>query len=193
MVRIISLIAMMLLLSGCGGTRFSDRNASGYRQLEQEQCVPYARRVSGIPLRGDAWTWWDQAAGVYMRGSLPAPGAVLVLAKTNRLRSGHLAVVTELLGPRDINVTHANWGNDYMSRRIIYESMRAQDVSSANDWSSIRFWNREVDAFGFPYPAYGFIYNAQAPPAPIMMPAAIPGPIVQTPMRQPRPRMMPIY
>jgi hypothetical protein len=27
------------------------------------QCVPYARQVSGIQIYGDAWTWWDQAAG----------------------------------------------------------------------------------------------------------------------------------
>lgn len=158
--RLAIICAVVLLLPACAVTRFSDGNASGYRQMEREQCVPYARRASGIQIRGDAHTWWDKAAGVYARGRYPAPGAILVLSQTNRLRSGHLAVVTQLLGPRDINVTHTNWGDDWASRRIVYESMRAQDVSPANDWSSIRFWNREVDRFGSPYKAQGFIYNA---------------------------------
>ncbi len=26
-------------------------------------CVPYARAVSGISLRGNAWTWWQGAKG----------------------------------------------------------------------------------------------------------------------------------
>jgi hypothetical protein len=38
------------------------------------QCVPYARQVSGIDLRGDAWTWWGNAAGRYERGKKPAAG-----------------------------------------------------------------------------------------------------------------------
>jgi len=153
-------LIISLILSGCSTlTHFSNENASGYRQLNREECVPYARRVSGIQIRGDAWTWWDKASGVYMRGQQPAPGAVLVLAKTNRLRYGHLAVVTNQVGPRDIFVTHTNWGDDMISRRVTYESLRVQDVSQTNDWSSVRFWNNEVEKFGFPYPAYGFIYN----------------------------------
>src|SRR6195256_6966216 len=43
------------------------------------QCVPYARAHSAIKIYGDAYTWWDQAAGKYPRGTLPEPGAVLVL------------------------------------------------------------------------------------------------------------------
>jgi len=129
--------------------------------VNRQECVPYARKVSGIQLRGNADTWWDKANGFYARGRYPAPGALLVLAKTNRLRSGHLAVVKQVLAPRDITVTHTNWGNDMLSRRIVYESMRVQDVSPMNDWSSVRFWNREENVFGFPYPVQGFIYNRQ--------------------------------
>jgi hypothetical protein len=150
-------LCMVLVLSGCA-TRFSDQNASGYRQLDREECVPYARNVSGIQLRGNANTWWDKASGVYQRGALPAPGALLVLTPTSKLPSGHLAVVKDLVGPREINVTHTNWGNDWMSRRIVYESMRVQDASPMNDWTSVRFWNREANVFGFPYPVQGFIY-----------------------------------
>jgi hypothetical protein len=76
-----------------------------------QECVPYARQVSGIQLYGDAWTWWDgAAAGRYQRGETPQPGAVLVLRKTPSLFHGHVAVVTNLIGPREILVTHANWG-----------------------------------------------------------------------------------
>jgi hypothetical protein len=158
----IILLPLIVWLSGCSTvTRFSNPNASGYRQIEREECVPYARRVSGIQLRGDAYTWWDKAAGIYMRGAQPMPGAILVLSKTNRLRHGHLAVVTNLITPREITVTHTNWGNDWMSRRVTYESLRVQDVSMANDWSSVRFWNNEENVFGFPYQVSGFIYNVR--------------------------------
>ena len=43
------------------------------------QCVPYAREHSEIKITGDAWTWWDKAAGKYERGANPATGAVMVL------------------------------------------------------------------------------------------------------------------
>ena len=41
------------------------------------QCAPFARMISGISIRGNANTWWSQAAGRYLRGSLPKVGAVL--------------------------------------------------------------------------------------------------------------------
>ncbi len=145
-----------VLLSGCA---FSDANSDGYMKLKREECVPYARRVSDIQLYGDAHTWWNKAQGVYMRGNVPAPGAVLVLAKTSRLPRGHLAVVVDTIAPREIRVTHTNWGDDFMSRRLTYERVTIEDVSAANDWTSIRFWNHDHKAFGFPYKAYGFIYN----------------------------------
>lgn len=159
-VRLLIFIPLILTLAGCASfTRFSNPNASGYRQLEQIQCVPYARKISGINLRGDAYTWWDKADGIYQRGYRPATGAVLVLARTNKLRSGHLAVVKNILSTNEIMVTHANWGNSWASRRVIYETMRVQDVSPDNNWSSVRFWNNEANMFGFPYPVQGFIYN----------------------------------
>ena len=74
------------------------------------------------------------------------------------MRSGHVAVVNSLLDTRYINVTHTNWGGDKKSRSIVYTSMLAEDVSTTNDWSKVRFWNNELNVFGFPYEAYGFIY-----------------------------------
>ncbi len=71
---------------------------------------------------------------------------------------GHLAVVKKVINSRQINVTHSNWGNDPKSRRILYHSMRVEDISPANDWTRLRFWNDEDAVFGFPYAANGFIY-----------------------------------
>lgn len=122
------------------------------------QCVPYAREKSGVQIRGDAHQWWDRATPQYARGQAPCPGAVLVLSRTPKMTSGHVAVVTEVLGPRQINVTHSNWGNDRYSRRVIYDFMRVEDVSRNNDWTSVRFWNPDKNVFGFPYAAHGFIY-----------------------------------
>lgn len=118
------------------------------------QCVPYARSRSGIGIRGDAHTWWGNAAGQFARGKMPAPGAVLVLRKTDRLRRGHVAVVTRVTSPREIRVDHANWQPD-----AVITGMAAIDVSPANDWSEVRFWNKDARKWGRIYPAAGFIYN----------------------------------
>jgi hypothetical protein len=121
------------------------------------QCASFVREIVGIPLHGDAWTWWDQAAGRYPRGSAPTEGAVLVLRQTEQLHYGHVAIVRHIVGPREITVTHADWGGDDSSRRLIYDSMPVFDVSAHNDWSELRFWNASAQAFGHVYPAYGFI------------------------------------
>lgn len=153
-----SLPLLFLLVSCAGPERFDHPFAAGHTSSDIESCVPYARRVSGIMLYGDANSWWEGARERYRRGRKPSVGAVLVLKRTSRMRSGHVAVVKDILGPRQINVTHSNWGNNDSSRHIVYESMLAEDVSPGNDWSHIRFWNDAQGVMGFPYAAYGFIY-----------------------------------
>jgi hypothetical protein len=123
------------------------------------QCVTYARQVSGIDIMGDAWSWWDGASGKYDRGHQPRFMSVLVLSRTQRLKLGHLAVVMDIQGPRLIRVTHANFGGDPVSRRVIYDSMPVADVSPDNDWSLVRFWNYQAQTWGILYPAYGFVYS----------------------------------
>ena len=120
------------------------------------QCVPYARQVSGIDLRGDAWTWWSQAAGRYERGKKPRPGAVLVFRKTRALPRGHLSVVTRIVDAREILITHANWSSTSDTRGQVATDVRVIDVSPGNDWSELRVWNGSD--FGKAYPAAGFIY-----------------------------------
>jgi len=123
------------------------------------QCVPFARAVSGIPLYGDAWTWWDSAAlRHFPRGHVPAVGSVLVLRKSAQLPEGHVAVVAQLQDSRHLLVTHANWGYEGDTRGLIHERMPVMDVSPANDWSAIRLMNKH-GIFGRVYAAYGFIYQ----------------------------------
>lgn len=125
------------------------------------ECVPYARAVTGLEIRGDAWSWWDQAAARYGRGAVPVPYAVLVLTRGVRLDYGHVAVVRRVLDRRRIRVDHANWRND---RRIVTD-MTVVDVSAANDWTEVRFWNQAAEQWGNVYIAKGFIYPPGVAPA----------------------------
>ena len=122
------------------------------------QCVPYARRISRIAIRGDAWTWWRTAEGRYRKNSKPAVGAVLALKRTWRLRLGHVAVVTKILNHREIVVEHANW----LNRGDIHKSTPVRDVSKANDWSVVQVWYTPGKRYGArTYPAHGFIHSGQ--------------------------------
>ena len=122
------------------------------------QCVPYARAVSGISIRGDAWTWWHTAKGRYRRGAMPMVGAVLVLKRTRRLRLGHIAVVRRIIGEREILVDQANW----LNRGRIHLAIPVRDVSAGNDWSAVRVWFVPGGGYGAgTYPAQGFIYPSR--------------------------------
>ena len=119
------------------------------------QCVPFARELSGVPIRGDAWTWWPAAEDRFQRGQTPEIGSVLVLKRTDHLRRGHLAVVTQVVAPREVLIDHANWLNQGM----IHKNAPLIDVSPANDWSEVRFWYIPGNHLGGrTYPAHGFIH-----------------------------------
>ncbi len=126
-----------------------------HRGKRSLQCVPYARDLSAISIRGDAWTWWRSAKGRYARGHKPETGAVLVLSKTKRLRYGHLAVVAEVLNDREVLVHQANW----LNRGRIHRYTPVVDVSPNNDWSSVRVWYTPGQKYGKrAYRVSGFIY-----------------------------------
>jgi len=130
-----------------------------YPISNQLQCVPHARDISGIQIRGDAHTWWDQAVDAgYKRSQKPKKGAVFVLAKTSRLRSGHLSVVKRIIDNRTIEVEHVNWGGSMEDRCIVYRYMPVQDISKNNDWTLVRFWNYPSKTYGSLYKGSGFIY-----------------------------------
>ena len=155
---------LALGLEGCA-TRVMDYDESpmprehGQTTVENDthnplQCVPYAREHSGVRIYGDAYTWWDKAAGKYPRGTLPEAGAVMVLHNYAGPNHGHVAVVREVTDAREIRVDHANWLND----GSIYLDDPVQDVSRDNDWSVVRVFNLKAGAWGARlYPVQGFI------------------------------------
>jgi surface antigen len=129
-------------------------------QARYLQCVPFAREVSGIDIRGNANTWWGQAAGRYDRGTSPQVGAVMAFKATRAMPVGHVAMVSRIVSDREVLLTHANWSR----RGGIERDVRAVDVSVAGDWSEVRVWFAGVGDLGTSsYPLAGFIYAGKAP------------------------------
>lgn len=158
--RIALRLAVVLLagaVSACAG--------SGGRQLASSgtsypgiNCAPFARELSGIALYGDAASWWEQADGRYVRASRPALGSALVFQREPRLASGHVSVVSRILGARQVQVTQANW-----VAGVLDVDQLVVDVSERNDWTEVRVWWPPIGQLGsHPYPTYGFIL----PPTP---------------------------
>lgn len=122
------------------------------------QCVPFARRESGVELYGDASTWWRQASGRYETASTPSEGAVLVMHGYASDSRGHVAVITSVVSPRLVIVDHANW----LNAGEITRDVPVQDVSEAGDWSEVRVWHVPGGHWGGrTYRVQGFI----SPPA----------------------------
>lgn len=127
------------------------------------ECVPFARQMSGIQIRGNAWTWWDQAQGVYQQGSRPRVGAVLVFRPHGPMKLGHVAVVSRIVSDRILMITHANWSRIGGVRGQIERDVTLVDVSPDNDWSEVRVWWHDGKGLGGSiYPVYGFIYGRSA-------------------------------
>lgn len=122
-------------------------------QGQRVWCVPFARDLSGIDLRGNAGTWWNAAHGVYARGKEPQVGAVMVFSAGRGLRVGHLAVVSEVVNGREIRIDHANWERNRVTLR-----QRVVDVSPRNDWSMVRV-ESVPGTLGRTYAISGFVYN----------------------------------
>jgi len=121
-------------------------------------CVPYARMASGIVVSGNAWQWWDNAAGLYARGSRPEPGGVLSFRANRAMPMGHVAVVSHVIGAREILINHANWPSGG-GRGGVSQNVSVVDVSEANDWSAVRVELGHAGEFGSIYPTHGFIYD----------------------------------
>lgn len=155
MARLLCSILLLLALAACGsrspdaGPRAGDY-IGGSVPLD---CAPFARALSGIRLSGAAADWWPQADGRYARGDSPSIGSVLVLRRSGRLPSGHVAVVSQVRGGRQILVTQANWVHHRVS-----QDQPVVDISAENDWSMVRVWWPPTGEMGVTdYPAYGFI------------------------------------
>jgi len=137
------------------------------------QCVPFARLMSGIQIFGDAWTWWSQAAGRYATGYVPKTGAVLCFRPNGKMRLGHVAVVSQVLTDRVIQITHANWSLIDGDRGHVERNVTVVDVSPRGDWSLVKVWNDPSRNLGSTtYPTYGFIYQDPAAAATAKIAAA---------------------
>ncbi|MGC8475740.1 MAG: CHAP domain-containing protein [Acetobacteraceae bacterium] len=161
----LTVLMLAALLAGCaGGQRATQgRYIGGPVHLA---CVPYARALSGLPLRGDASTWWRQAAGHYPRLDHPRPGSVLVFRPTARLPRGHVAVVTQVLGRRRILIDDANW----VPHRVTADQP-VIDVSPDNSWRLVRvYWPPAREMGVHVYPVLGFILPRD-PAAPAVLQA----------------------
>jgi len=119
-------------------------------------CVAYARDVTGVHLDGNAAAWWPHAQGRYERGHKPEVGAILVFKPFGRMHVGHVAVVSRVIGSREVLVDQANW-----VRGRVTKAMSVVDASPLNDWSSVKV--QFGDTHGRDNPTYGFIYPATLP------------------------------
>lgn len=115
-------------------------------------CVPYARNLSGIEIRGNAKDWWAKAHNNYERGSEPVVGSVMSFRATRGMSLGHVAVVSDVISEREVIVNHANWNRNRVSLK-----MGVKDVSKNNDWTLVRV-ESNPGQYGKPYPVNGFIY-----------------------------------
>lgn len=141
-----------------------DRNDE-FASLPYIQCVPYARDVSGIQIRGDAHTWWDQAAGQYARGHRPRVGAVMSFRPYGAMELGHVAAISKVIDDRTVLLRHANWSLINGRRGQLEDNVRAVDVSPAGDWSEVRVWFAPLGGLGTTHwPVNGFIYNQKPKP-----------------------------
>lgn len=177
--RLLLICAIMGLLGACSTTMSSksapaglkleepgidpDRQQMAFVEVNQKKargervwCVPYARTLSGVELRGNAGTWWNAAKGVYERGHDPAEGAVMVFSSTRKLPMGHVAVVSDVVSDREVLINHANW-----KRNQVSPAMKVIDVSDKGDWSAVKV-ESQPGAYGRVYPISGFVYPAPA-------------------------------
>jgi surface antigen len=116
-------------------------------------CVPFARAVTGVDIRGNAKTWWHQAEGRYARGQEPEVGAVMAFAASRAMPKGHVAVVSKVLSEREVLVDQANW-----ERNQITLDTLVVDVSDKGDWSRVKVAST-TGVLGRVNPVNGFIYN----------------------------------
>lgn len=162
--RAVIAIGLVVLLSACApGTNDADLDPERQRMALQEVskkqargqrvwCVPYARNLSGIDIRGNAKDWWGKARNSFARGSEPVVGAVMSFRATRGMPLGHVAVVSDVITDREVIVNHANWHRNKVSLK-----MGVKDISKNNDWTLVRVESRP-GRYGSLYPVNGFIY-----------------------------------
>jgi surface antigen len=156
----ISLCAAGPLCAKTSAHKAAKSDASSDSASPYWQCVTFARQITGMQIFGDAWTWWEKATGKYEEGQTPKPGAVLVFQSQGKMRLGHVAVVSQIITDRYIQVTHANWSPVEGHRGRVEENVNVMDVSDRGDWSKVKVWYGPLNDLGTTvYTTYGFIYQ----------------------------------
>jgi surface antigen len=130
-------------------------------------CALYARAETGVALFGAAGGWWDEAAGVYQRGHVPEVGSILVFRRTGLIPSGHVAIVSKVIGPGQILVDQSNWYHGSVTR-----DTPVIDTSPDHDWTSVTVMNLGSGEFGRDSPTYGFVYPETGSPGVVAARAA---------------------
>lgn len=158
-------LRLLIAVQGCffttQATAHGYRHAHGHHHLHLVsigaprviQCVAFAKWDAGIDIAGNARDWWDNAAGVYERGSKPESGSVLSFRANGRMPLGHVAVVSAVADSRTIMIDQSHWNSSGITRDI-----EVKDVSEENDWSAVRVQLGHGAQFGSIYPTHGFIY-----------------------------------
>lgn len=136
------------------GVVFALTVLTGMGDASAQYCVRYVRSLTDFEIRGNAWTWWQEAAGRYERGQQPMEGAVLVFQRGHGgMRLGHVATVTGLVDARTILVTHSFGGP------ALWRDVPVIDTSGSNDWSEVRVWSGPANVMGSTeFATYGFVY-----------------------------------
>ena len=143
--RFITLLGVLLLVVAFNGATATKAHAAA--------CVFWVRQLTDMALRGDAWQWWDAAAGRYERGANPEIGSVLVFKRARGLSRGHVSTVSRVIDRRTVEVDHS-----WLSDNRLYRGMRVVDISPRNDWSSVRVWHPRINDLGSTvYPTFGFV------------------------------------
>jgi hypothetical protein len=128
------------------------------RRAAAGNCALYARAVTGVDLYGAAGGWWYEAAGRYQRGQTPAVGSIMVFRPTGAIPSGHVAVVSKIVGPTMVLVDQSNW---YHGRVTLQTPV--VDTSPGHDWTTVAVMNLGSGQFGRDNPTFGFVYPQTGP------------------------------
>jgi hypothetical protein len=76
------------------------------------------------------------------------------------MKLGHVAVVSQIITDRYIQVTHANWSPINGRRGQVEDNVNVMDVSEKGDWSKVKVWYGPLNDLGSTvYSTYGFIYQ----------------------------------
>ena len=119
----VRLHALLLALAGCRSGSW--RECLYWRRGLGVECAPFARALTGVTAVGRRGRLVGRSGWAdYTRSQTPEIGSLLILRRSGRLPSGHVAVVSQVLSRRQILVTQANWVHHRVTRTNRYRCIR---------------------------------------------------------------------